>query len=48
MKLGRTNSDKQVRVAGQFDVPVAELRGAWAGTLPEIFGHAVGANSVVE
>ena len=48
MKLGRTNSDKQVRVAGQFDVPVAELREAWAGTLPEIFGHAVGANSVVE
>jgi len=48
VKLGRTNSDKQVRVAGQFDVPVAELRGAWAGTLPEIFGHAVGANSVVE
>ena len=48
VKLGRTNSDKQVRVAGQFDVPVAELREAWAGTLPEIFGHAVGANSVVE
>lgn len=48
VKLGRTNSDKQVRVAGQFDVPVAELREAWAGTLPKIFGHAVGANSVVE
>ena len=48
VKLGRTNRDKQVRVAGQFDVPVAELREAWAGTLPEIFGHAVGANSVVE
>lgn len=48
VKLGQTNSDKQVRVAGQFDVPVAELREAWAGTLPEIFGHAVGANSVVE
>ena len=48
VKLGRTNADKQLRVAGQFDVPVAELREAWAGTLPEIFGHAVGANSVVE
>ena len=48
VKLGRTNTDKQLRVAGQFDVPVAELREAWAGTLPEIFGHAVGANSVVE
>ena len=48
VKLGRTNTDKQLRVAGQFDVPVAELRKAWAGTLPEIFGHAVGANSVVE
>ena len=48
VKLGRTNADKQLRVAGQFDVPVAELREAWAGTLSEIFGHAVGANSVVE
>ena len=48
VKLGRTNTDKQLRVVGQFDVPVAELREAWAGTLPEIFGHAVGANSVVE
>ncbi|AGF73375.1 phosphoribosylformylglycinamidine synthase subunit PurL [Corynebacterium halotolerans] len=33
---------------GEVTVPVAELREAWSSTLPELFGHAVGANAVVE
>lgn len=47
-KLGITNSDQTLRVAGHFDIALDELREAWEATLPEIFGHAVGANSVVE
>ncbi|AGP30163.1 phosphoribosylformylglycinamidine synthase subunit PurL [Corynebacterium terpenotabidum] len=31
-----------------FTLPVAEARAAWEGTLPALFSHAVGANSVVE
>ncbi|MCX7445364.1 phosphoribosylformylglycinamidine synthase subunit PurL [Corynebacterium sp. P7003] len=39
-----------IRVSGGVDleVSVTELREAWQATLPGIFGHAVGANSVVE
>ncbi|MDO4761053.1 MAG: phosphoribosylformylglycinamidine synthase subunit PurL [Corynebacterium sp.] len=32
----------------EIAVPLAELSDAWTNTLPELFGHAVGANSVVE
>lgn len=32
----------------EFTVPVAEAKAAWEGTLPGLFSHAVGANSVVE
>ncbi|AZA12810.1 phosphoribosylformylglycinamidine synthase subunit PurL [Corynebacterium choanae] len=31
-----------------IEIPVQELADAWYGTLPDLFGHAVGANSVVE
>jgi hypothetical protein len=31
-----------------FTVPVADAKQAWEGTLPSLFSHAVGANSVVE
>ncbi|MGO3645661.1 MAG: phosphoribosylformylglycinamidine synthase subunit PurL [Candidatus Corynebacterium faecigallinarum] len=31
-----------------FTLPVTEARAAWEGTLPRLFSHAVGANSVVE
>ncbi|MCU9519399.1 phosphoribosylformylglycinamidine synthase subunit PurL [Corynebacterium sp. ES2794-CONJ1] len=31
----------------EFSIPVAELKEAWSDTLPRLFGHAVGANSVV-
>ncbi|WP_420098314.1 phosphoribosylformylglycinamidine synthase subunit PurL [Corynebacterium sp.] len=35
-------------VGAEFTVSVAEAREAWEGTLPSLFSHAVGANSVVE
>ncbi len=33
---------------GEVSVPVSQLREAWTNTLPEHFGHAIGANAVVE
>ncbi|AKE40786.1 Phosphoribosylformylglycinamidine synthase II [Corynebacterium kutscheri] len=51
VKIGSTNTDKILVVRAQdmeFAVGIAELREAWTNTLPELFGHAVGANSVVE
>ncbi|MFI5505166.1 phosphoribosylformylglycinamidine synthase subunit PurL [Corynebacterium kutscheri] len=51
VKIGATNTDKVLVVRAQdmeFAVGIAELREAWTNTLPELFGHAVGANSVVE
>ena len=47
VKIGKTIDDPVVRVEGQFEVPVAELTRAWTETLPRLFSHAVGANSVV-
>ncbi|MDO4631233.1 MAG: phosphoribosylformylglycinamidine synthase subunit PurL [Corynebacterium sp.] len=47
VKIGVTTDDGQLRVQGQFAVPVAELAQAWTQTLPQLFSHAVGANSVV-
>lgn len=47
MKIGETIDEPVVRVEGQFEVPVAELTRAWTETLPRLFSHAVGANSVV-
>ena len=47
VKIGETIDEPVVRVEGQFEVPVAELTRAWTETLPRLFSHAVGANSVV-
>lgn len=47
VKIGKTIDEPVVRVEGQFEVPVAELTRAWTETLPRLFSHAVGANSVV-
>lgn len=47
VKIGETIDEPVVRVEGQFEVPVAELTRAWTETLPQLFSHAVGANSVV-
>ena len=47
VKIGVTIDEPVVRVEGQFEVPVAELTRAWTETLPRLFSHAVGANSVV-
>ena len=47
VKIGKTIDEPVVRVEGQFEVPVAELTRAWTETLPQLFSHAVGANSVV-
>lgn len=48
VKIGSTNDTGVFVVTGSFEVPVAELLEAYEGTLPALFGHAVGANSVVE
>ena len=45
--LGTTDESGEL-IIGQTVVPVAELAEAWSATLPDLFGHAVGANSVVE
>jgi phosphoribosylformylglycinamidine synthase len=37
-RLGTTTADPTLRVHGVFDVPLAEVREAWAGTLPAVFG----------
>ena len=47
VKIGETIDEPVMRVEGQFEVPVAELTRAWTETLPRLFSHAVGANSVV-
>ena len=31
-----------------FEIPVSEAESAWRDTLPNLFAHAAGANSVVE
>lgn len=45
--VGTTNDSGNITFAGE-EVATAELREAWSATLPSLFGHAVGANSVVE
>ncbi|MBN9645038.1 phosphoribosylformylglycinamidine synthase subunit PurL [Corynebacterium mendelii] len=49
---GITGSAAKLRITGRDDkeitIAVADLKKAWESTLPDIFGHAVGANSVVE
>ncbi|AIT61789.1 phosphoribosylformylglycinamidine synthase subunit PurL [Corynebacterium doosanense] len=45
--IGTTDDSGEIRV-GETVLTVAELVDAWSATLPDLFGHAVGANSVVE
>lgn len=45
--IGTTNDTGVLRFAGT-QVELASLADAWSATLPSLFGHAVGANSVVE
>ncbi|RNE49838.1 phosphoribosylformylglycinamidine synthase subunit PurL [Corynebacterium alimapuense] len=47
VRIGET-TDTDDLVAGSLNAPLAELKKAWESTLPDLFGHAVGANSVVE
>lgn len=50
-KLGTTNDSGVIAVRGAdvaVEVSVSELKEAWTNTLPEAFGHAIGANAVVE
>ena len=45
------DDEKVIRVSGgeiSFEIPLAEAESAWRDTLPNLFAHAVGANSVVE
>ncbi len=45
--IGSTDDSAELKVGG-VSIAVSELYEAWSQTLPELFGHAVGANSVVE
>ena len=45
--IGATDDSAELKVGG-VSIAVSELYEAWSQTLPELFGHAVGANSVVE
>ena len=45
--VGQTTDTGELELGGE-SIAVAALREAWAATLPLLFGHAVGANSVVE
>ena len=45
--IGQTTDNGEFELGGE-SIAVSELREAWAATLPDLFGHAVGANSVVE
>ena len=50
-RIGVTTDSGVITVRGgdlSVEVSVEELHDAWSNTLPEAFGHAVGANSVVE
>ncbi|MHA2789788.1 phosphoribosylformylglycinamidine synthase subunit PurL [Corynebacterium sp. S7] len=46
-QIGTTNSTATLSFAG-VEVALDEVFQAWSNTLPELFGHAVGANAVVE
>ena len=45
--VGETTDTGELEL-GEESIAVAALREAWSATLPLLFGHAVGANSVVE
>ncbi|MGO1949860.1 MAG: AIR synthase-related protein, partial [Mycobacteriaceae bacterium] len=47
--VGEQSGSIDVTTSGaSFSLPVADARGAWEGTLPRLFSHAVGANSALE
>lgn len=46
-KIGETTSGRELRF-GAVSVDLDELKAAWQDTLPQQFGHAVGANAVVD
>ncbi|MDO5730175.1 phosphoribosylformylglycinamidine synthase subunit PurL [Corynebacterium sphenisci] len=49
-RIGEVLADEPVlRITGDagFEIPLAELERAWRDTLPRLFAHAAGANSVV-
>lgn len=45
--IGETNDSGNLTL-GEEDIALTDLVAAWSTTLPDLFGHAVGANSVVE
>ena len=45
--VGET-SETEALSLGSESVAISQLVEAWSATLPDLFGHAVGANSVVE
>ncbi|MBK4144324.1 phosphoribosylformylglycinamidine synthase subunit PurL [Corynebacterium macginleyi] len=45
--VGETTETGALRLGGE-SVAISQLVEAWSATLPDLFGHAVGANSVVE
>jgi len=45
--VGETTNTGALTLGGE-SVAISQLAEAWSATLPELFGHAVGANSVVE
>ncbi|RSZ61576.1 phosphoribosylformylglycinamidine synthase subunit PurL [Corynebacterium hylobatis] len=47
VKIGETTSARELNF-GEVTVDLDELKAAWQGTLPELFGHAVGSNAVVD
>ena len=46
-QVGKTTAVDSL-ILGQTAVPLTQLVDAWSATLPDLFGHAVGANSVVD
>ena len=47
VKIGETTEARELTF-GDVTVDLDELKDAWKATLPNLFGHAVGANAVVE
>ena len=47
VQIGETTDSRELTF-GDVTVDLDELKAAWKATLPNLFGHAVGANSVVE
>lgn len=48
VRVGVTAADAELRIDGVAPLRVAELAERWSAPLPRAFGHAVGANSVLD